>query len=179
MKKCVHIRVLAVLLFGLVSTTGRAFADDDMARREAIYDDGVVSTLPPLEVDHGVDVWDEARGRVVPADQPLFDLPRNGLNAGPWRKQDDFMVVASVVLAGRSRDESAARVAIFDRARLELSIWNSADTGRPSDRRISMSRPFGDGAINDAFVGTPFQKDDHSYRIASGVMLPGCMLFLM
>ena len=171
--------MLAVLLFGLVSTTGRAFADDDMARREAIYDDGVVSTLPPLEVDHGVDVWDEARGRVVPADQPLFDLPRNGLNAGPWRKQDDFMVAASVVLAGRSRDESAARVAIFDRARLELSIWNSADTGRPSDRRISMSRPFGDGAINDAFVGTPFQKDDHSYRIASGVMLPGCMLFLM
>ena len=179
LKRFIHIRAIVGLLLGLACAVESAVADDDMVRREAIFDDGVVSTLPPLEIDHGVDVWDEARGRVVPADQPLFDLPRNGLNAGPWRKQDDFIVAASVVLVGRSRDESEARVAIFDRARLELSIWNSADTGRPSDRRISMSRQVGEDEVNDAFVGTPFQQDDHSYRIASGVMLPGCMLFLM
>ena len=154
-------------------------ADDDVVRREAIFDGGVVSSLPPLEIDHGTAVWDEFRGTMVAADEPLFDSPRNGMNAGPWRPQDDFPVAASVVLAGRSRDESAPRLAIFDRARLELSIWNSADTGGPADRRIAMSRAVGEDVINDAFAGTPFQQDDHSYRIASGVMIPGCMLFLM
>ena len=77
MKRFTHIRAIVGLLLGLACAVESAVADDDMVRREAIFDDGVVSTLPPLEIDHGVDVWDEARGRVVPADQPLFDLPRN------------------------------------------------------------------------------------------------------
>jgi len=154
-------------------------ADDDMVRREAIFDDGIVSTLPPIEIDHGVAIWDEARGREIAADEPRFDQARNGLNAGPWRPQCDSMSVASVVLTGRSRDGGESRVAIYDRGRFELSIWNGHDFHLPPTRRISHRREIDGQPVADAFQGTAFERPDRTHRVASGVMLPGCMLFLL
>ena len=161
----------------LLSTV--AVAGDDVVRREVVFDGEIQSTLPAPSIDHGVPVWDSRRGVEVAVDEGVFDRARNGLNAGPWRPHDDFPVTASVVLSGKSRDGTKSRVAIFDRARLELSIWNSADTNRPSDRRVSMQRAWNGEFINDTFVGTEFEQADHAYRIVSGTMLPGCMLFLL
>ena len=172
------IRVLVYISsVALLSTV--AVAGDDVVRREVVFDGEIQSTLPAPSIDHGVPVWDSRRGVEVAVDEGVFDQVRNGLNAGPWRPHDDFPVTASVVLSGKSRDGTKSRVAIFDRARLELSIWNSADTNRPSDRRVSMQRAWNGEFINDTFVGTKFEQADHAYRIVSGTMLPGCMLFLL
>ena len=159
--------------------TAIAVAEEDAVRRTIVFDGEIQSNMPPISIDHGVPVWDSVRGIERGVDEGLFDEARNGLNAGPWRPHDDFPVTASVVLSGLSRDGTEPRVAIFDRARLELSIWNSADTSGPSDRRISMRRPWNDQYINDTFAGTEFEQAGHGYRIASGTMLPGCMLFML
>ena len=171
------VRILARIFVTLIATV--AVAEEDAVRREVVFDGEIKSTLPPISIDHGVPIWDSERGIEVPVGDGLFDRARNGLNAGPWRLHDDFPVTASVVLSGKSRDGTQSRVAIFDRARLELSIWNSADTNRPSDHRISMQRAWNGEYINDTFVGTEFEQADHGYRIASGTMLPGCMLFML
>jgi hypothetical protein len=172
------IRVMARIFVALVATV--AVAEDDVVRREIVFDGEIQSTLPPISIDHGVPIWDSERGIEVPVGDGLFDRSRNGLNAGPWRIPDDVgLLTAGMVLSGRSRDGTQPRIAIFDRARLELFIWNSADTSRSSDRRIVMRREGKDGEINDTFAGTSFERADHSYRIVSGTMLPGCMLFLL
>ncbi|MAB73171.1 MAG: hypothetical protein CMJ54_11780 [Planctomycetaceae bacterium] len=181
-KRCRSVGIVTSTSLALVlvaACTEPTVADDDMVRREAIFDDGIVSTLPPVEIDHGVDIWDEARGREIAADEPRFDRPRNGLNAGPWRHQCDSMSVASVVLTGRSRDGGESRVAIYDRGRTELTIWKGGGfEGEPS-HRLSHRREIDGQFVTDAFQGTTFERPDRTYRIASGAMLPGCMLFLL
>ena len=178
-KSCFHIELAVGSLLAMVVAVTSASADDDMVRREAIFDGGIVSTLPPIEIDHGVAIWDEARGIEIAADEPRFDVPRNGLNAGPWRPQCDSISVASVVLSGRSRDGGESRVAIYDRVQFQLSVWNGDDFHLPPTHRFSHRREIDEQVVPDAFQGSALERPDRTHRVVSGVMLPGCMLFLL
>ena len=173
--------VLLVLIWmhASIPATDAAMPREEGVRRNLVIDGGFHGPLPPPIIDHGGVVWDESLGVTQTRSGPVFDLPRAGGQAGPWKSAGDQLNVASVVVSGWSRDQTAPRVAIYDRQRLELVIWHGEDLSAPPAHRLSMSRPWGGGNTADALVGTPFERTDTTHRIASGVMLPGLLLLLL
>jgi hypothetical protein len=152
---------------------------EEADRRELVIDGGFHGPLPPPIIDHGGLVWDEVAGVVRGAEQPIFDLARACGQAGPWRRISEPISLASVVMPGWSRDQTSPRLAMFDRQRMELVIWNGGDLALPPTLRVPMSRNWNGELTPDALLGTPWEKEDVTHRIVSGVMLPGLALMLM
>lgn len=170
---------LGLVLILCSSLPASASVCEERHRRELLIDGGFHGPLPAPVIDHGGRVWDEFAGVLVSADQPIFDRARASGHAGPWKDIGESVGLASVVMSGWSRDQESPRVAIFDRQHMKLVIWNGRDLSVEPAVRIPMARDWQGEVIPDALVGTPWEQENTTHRIVSGVMLPGLILMLM
>ena len=172
------IRTTLLLLVAL-STSFSAWASDELDRRELVIDGGFTGTLPPPIVLRAGRVWDESLGRLVTTTEPVFDLARCGGVATAWVPESEPVSVATLMMTGWSRDQSSPRMAVYDRQRMELIIWNGDDLADVPAERFSFVRSVGSGVTPDALLGTQWERADVTHRPVSGVMLPGLLLLLL
>lgn len=171
---------LVSLTLGLFGLCVPATADEGLRRIEIEFDGGVPSESGlAVDLQRGSRIWDPLNGEVLGPDQPAFDLRRAGGLIGPWRPVDTPLVVASVVAAGWSRDQTERRTAIYDRSLGRLLVWHGPRVRGEPDAEIDCRRQFDAGIVFDALVGSSFERTDVVHRISSATMLPGCLLALL
>lgn len=169
--------VFAVLV--VLASEAVAHPVEEGRRRELRIDAGFHGDLPAPTIDHGGHVWDESLGILQSRTGPVFDAASGGGVAPPWRSAGEPLGVASVMMAGRSRDQSEPRFAVYDRQRMELVVWQGDDPSVPPIHRYGFARAWGDGVVPDALRGTGWERSSTTHRPVSGTMLPGLLLVLL